>query len=1193
MKMMQRIRAMSRWQKFITAVLACLLVFTIIGFLILPPILKSVLQKKLSENLHREALIEDIDVNPYALSCLVEGLVIKAREGLDTFVSFDKLYINVEIMSLFKWALITKEIRLEQPYLNLVREEETRYNFSDLLQKSQEGDSQEEASEPSEPARFALNNIQIINGSVDIWDKPKNKKHKMTDINIQIPTVSNQPHSVDIFVQPFFEARLNDTLVSLKGKSKPFHDSLETVFDVDLRDINVPYYLAYIPMEQKFKVLSGLLDVKLALSYIQPPDGPPAFSVSGDVILKTTEVVDGQDNPMLKLPRLLISIAPTEIFAKKPHIAKISVESPEVNVLRDKAGNTNIQSMLPEKKTEESAPETDANEAPMSVNIDEIQLSAGKVFFSDVSGTEPFETTLEPIDVSMSHFSTDKEKKTAFQMSLKTEVDEKISVTGEFSLDPMVADSTLELQGVHLKKYAPYYMESVTFDVEEGSLNFQTRYQYEKKGNDFALLLSDLSTTMSSLVLKKRGEREPFAKVPLFAVKDTEVDLAKRVLTIGEVAAEKGVVNCVVYKNGDLNLATLAAPSAESTPTEAPEEAMPWQVTLGKIMVEDCTVNAEDLTPSEPVKLTVDKMKLGAQGISTVEKSRGNLDLSCRLNKRGTISIKGSVGINPVFADVKATVKDIGIGSLQSYFTDQVKIVVTDGSFSTSGSLSLSSSKDGDISARYRGQVALSDLATVDKLHAEDLLKWKSLRLNEIDLGYNPTVINVEEVALDGLFTRLIVAPDGKLNLQTIVAEGADKEVLPSEVEKETAPSEENADLLQSVRIDKVTITRGHINFTDKSVDPSYATDLVEIEGSVSGLSSDETKLADVHLSGKLDNYAPLDITGKINPLIDDLYADLKIDFRNMDLSPMTPYAGKYVGYTLQKGKLSLGLKYLIDQGKLNSQNKVFLDQLTFGNKVESPDAPNLPVKLGVALLKNRKGEIDLDLPVSGDLDDPEFRVGKIIVKMIMNLLVKAATSPFSLLGAMFGGGEELSALEFDYGRFEITAESEKKLDTLTQALYDRPALKLDIEGHVDIEQDREGLRQYLFDKQLKAEKLKDIVKKEAPTISVDEITIEPEEYEEYLWKAYKEAEFKKPKNIVGLTKKLPVPEMEQLLLEHTDVEEDDLRLLAVQRAQRVKDHILQSGKVETERIFLIEPQSLEPERKEALKDSRVDLRLK
>jgi hypothetical protein len=207
---------------------------------------------------------------------------------------------------------------------------------------------------------------------------------------------------------------------------------------------------------------------------------------------------------------------------------------------------------------------------------------------------------------------------------------------------------------------------------------------------------------------------------------------------------------------------------------------------------------------------------------------------------------------------------------------------------------------------------------------------------------------------------------------------------------------------------------------------------------------------------------------------------------------------------------------------------------------------------------------------------------------------VKAATSPFSILGAAFGGGgEELSALEFDYGRFEITPESRQKLDTLVQALYDRPALNVEIEGHVDTEQDKEGLTQYFFEKQLKAQKYEDVVKKDSPNISVDQITIEPEEYEEYLWEAYKESDFKKEKNFIGLTKKLEVPEMEQLLREHINIDEDDLRLLAVQRAQRVKDYILESDKVESERIFLIEPQSLAPERKEGLRDSRVDLRLR
>jgi acylphosphatase len=324
-----------------------------------------------------------------------------------------------------------------------------------------------------------------------------------------------------------------------------------------------------------------------------------------------------------------------------------------------------------------------------------------------------------------------------------------------------------------------------------------------------------------------------------------------------------------------------------------------------------------------------------------------------------------------------------------------------------------------------------------------------------------------------------------------------------------------------------------------------------------------------------------------------DLYVDLKASFKDIDLSPATPYSGKYAGYTIQKGKLSFDLKYLIDKRKLDAHNFILLDQFTFGDKVESPHATKLPVKLAIALLKDRNGEIKLDIPVSGSLDDPKFSVWGIILKIIVNLIAKAATSPFALLGAVFGGGEELSYLDFDYGMAKITDANTKKIDILVKALSDRPALKLDIEGHVDLEKDREALKQLFFQRKSKAQKLKEMVKKGAPAVPVDEVKIEQKEYEKYLKMAYKEEKFPKPRNIFGMAKDIPVPEMEKLILTHIEIKESELRTLASQRAMSVKDAILRTGKVEPERIYILEPKSLSPEAKDKSRDSRVDFRLK
>jgi hypothetical protein len=395
------------------------------------------------------------------------------------------------------------------------------------------------------------------------------------------------------------------------------------------------------------------------------------------------------------------------------------------------------------------------------------------------------------------------------------------------------------------------------------------------------------------------------------------------------------------------------------------------------------------------------------------------------------------------------------------------------------------------------------------------------------------------------------------------------------------------------VTIEKVTLQGGTVNFSDRYIKPNFSATMLEIGGRVTGLSSEETKMADVELRGKLDNYAPLEIIGKVNPLRDDLFLDLAISFKDMDLSPLTPYSGRYLGYVIEKGKLALNLHYLIEKKKLDSQNKILLDQFTLGSHVDSPDATKLPVKLAIALLKNRRGEIDLDVPVSGQIDDPKFSIGRIIIKILLNLLVKAATAPFALLGALFGGGEELSYVEFDHGLSNLNEAGMKKVDTLIKALHDRPSLKLEIEGHADMDKDREGMKQVLFKRKVKAQKLKDTVQQGIAAVPVDEVKIEPAEYAKYLKLAYKDEKFPKPRNVVGMAKDLPAPEMEKLMLTYIEVKDDDLRMLASQRALAIKDLLLKSKLVEQERIFLVEPKTLQPEKKEKVRDSRVDFKLK
>ena len=312
----------------------------------------------------------------------------------------------------------------------------------------------------------------------------------------------------------------------------------------------------------------------------------------------------------------------------------------------------------------------------------------------------------------------------------------------------------------------------------------------------------------------------------------------------------------------------------------------------------------------------------------------------------------------------------------------------------------------------------------------------------------------------------------------------------------------------------------------------------------------------------------------------------MKVDLKDFELLPLSPYAGKFVGYEIGKGKLSLGLAYNVAHRKLDARNHVIVDQLTFGSKVASPDATNLPVRLAVAILKDRHGVIDLDVPISGSLDDPNFRFGRALLKVVGDLLLKAVTAPFSLIASAFGGGDQLSQVEFPAGLAGLEGPAREKIKTLARALQERPELSFEIEGAADPARDRDGLRRDIYDRKLKAQKLAALVEAGGTARSADELSIDAAERTQLLEAAYKAETFPKPRNALGINKSLPPTEKERLILASIRVENDDLRALALKRATVVKAALTRLGPGGAARLFLVSPRLVSP-------GNRVEFKLK
>jgi hypothetical protein len=396
------------------------------------------------------------------------------------------------------------------------------------------------------------------------------------------------------------------------------------------------------------------------------------------------------------------------------------------------------------------------------------------------------------------------------------------------------------------------------------------------------------------------------------------------------------------------------------------------------------------------------------------------------------------------------------------------------------------------------------------------------------------------------------------------------------------------------IRIDTLTLRGGQIGLADHFIQPNYAATLTDLTGRMTGLSSKAGTVAQLDLRGSLANHSPLAVTGSVNPLAATAFADVKASFRDIDLPPFTPYSGRYAGYAIVRGALTMEVSYKLQNRRLSAQNRFLIDQFEFGDKVESPTATTLPVKLAVSLLKDRNGVIDVDLPIEGSLDDPKFRIGKIVWKLIGNLIAKAATAPFALLGKLFGsGGAELSSVDFADGSAALDDAAKKKLDALAKAMENRPALKLEATGRFSGAEDSEGLKRLRFERKVKAQKLADLAKKGEAPASVDDVVVDEKEHALYLAKAYKREKFDKPRNVLGIAKGLPAEEMESRMLANVEVTDDDLRQLAFARANVVKDYLTGPGKVESARVFVLEPGRTAAERKDGARASRVDFSLR
>ncbi|MFN7153973.1 MAG: DUF748 domain-containing protein [Acidovorax sp.] len=655
-------------------------------------------------------------------------------------------------------------------------------------------------------------------------------------------------------------------------------------------------------------------------------------------------------------------------------------------------------------------------------------------------------------------------------------------------------------------------------------------------------------------------------------------------------------------------LKAAAAPQGTPPATEAVSATTPpWKLRVADFSLQGGTVSFADNAQQRPVALEVTALGITARNLATDGSKPEAFQLTARAaapgkggsnNKAapGKLDYQGTLALQPLATEGKLDATRLPLHALDGYLAGQFAVELLRADVGYRGQVALTQTDKG-ISLRLAGDAVVEELqanstaASTPKTEAqvgEELLAWKSLNLRGLSVATAPGTaprVEVKETSLVDFFARVTINEAGRINLSDIAKTPAEAQAAnaasanaPAVPPAKAAPAASapaaaavaQADPLAPVVVfGPVSLVNGKVLFSDFFIKPNYSADLSELTGKLSAFSSQapggEPVLADLELRGRAEGSASLEVTGKLNPLAKPLALDIVGKVRDLELPPLTPYAVKYAGHGIERGKLSVDVNYkVLPNGQLTASNRLVLHQLTFGEPVEG--APNsLPVKLAVALLADRNGVIDLDLPISGSLNDPQFRVGPVIFKIIVNLIGKALTSPFSLLASALGGGDEMSNVPFAPGSATLTPEAQQNLGKVVKALAERPALKITVTGMASLQDEREGLQRESLQQKVLAEKRR--------ANPADTAPVSAAEYPALLKAVYGRADMPKPRNLVGLAKELTVPEMEALLLANQPATEAIAADLATQRGQAIRSYLV-SQKLPVDRLFVAAPKS-------------------
>ena len=982
---------------FIVAV-ALMIIYTLAGFFLAPYLIKRQATRFARESLQCLVDMEEVRVNPYTLILEIRNVDLKERDG-SPLLAFKAFFVNFEISSLWRRAWTFADVRMDDPVVNLQIKPEGRINFVDLAGRIPKKENE---------------------GKISLQEK--------TEEEVRLPCVI------------FEHIALNQGRLVFTDRSRP------TPGSITLETIGL-----------QFKNLTTVPDKKGVYSFEAALPHGGKVTGSGDVSLhplrsegrlkaagfKTASVwAFLQDEILLDEPKGDVDLEARYRFANDAKSPSLVIEGLKVLVsalaLKDRGDREPILSVDTIRLDDGRF-----DLASRSFEVGELALSRGRAT-ADINeqGRLNWRGLLRAGGDPLSPTSkAEAAEGRPWRVTLKA-----------FTLD----DFTVA-----------YSDRSRLYPLEIGvsRLGAKVNADLSFMPDNVAVLAENLNVLFEGVSLKEVGPDPPLVTLESFAVEGGRMDLEARQVTLDRVMMEGGHAAVVLEKTGAVNLLRVLGrgnvgkiiEKIAEVVKKAQAEGRPWSVAVGAVEAAGLSIAFGDQTLSPAPAVNLQDITLKLADFQSEGKVSAPFEASLTVREGGTMRAKGRFTLAQKSAEATVHVSNLALTPFQPYVAQYAYLSVDAGNFNAAGKVRYGEGEKGP-NLQFSGDAHIADLL-VSELDTQlsttkRFLAWRDLKAKNIKLGLGPERLDIEAVRLIEPYGKLIIYEDRSLNLNKVLRHQGE----PVEEKKPVSQAETPGGF--PVDVQRIHIEKGVLDFADLSLRIPFAAKIYELKGAIAGLSTKEGARAQIQLEGRVDEYGTSRIQGQIEPLNMKHFTDIDMIFKNVEMANLTPYTGKFAGYRIASGRLSLDLHYLIRQSELKGSNQIILDNLTLGEKVESPDAPNIPLALALALLKDADGRIDIGLPVSGNLDDPQFSYAHLIWKTLTSFFTRIVTSPFRALAGMFGKEKEnLETIEFEPGKAVLPPPEREKVKILSKALAKRPQLALKIQGRFDPITDGEALK--------------------------------------------------------------------------------------------------------------------------------------